>query len=130
MSWKVEYDEALGIVVDTYVGKSSGKDFKDVAKKRIALGREKGVEKTLIDALRMETDSSTTFDVYDIVEHMYNEEGRRANWKIAITTPVSSAAREQVCFYVNVCKNRGWIIEEFTKRNEALEWLLSHPPTF
>ena len=124
MSWTVDYDEALGIVVDTYVGRSSGKDFKAVAKKRIALGREKGTTKTLIDASRLEVEPLISFDVYDIVTHMYSEEGSRSSWKIAITTPESPAAREQVRFYVIACKNRGWKIEEFAERKDALKWLL------
>lgn len=129
MSWTVEYDEALGIVVDTYIGVSNGKDFKDVAKKRMALGREKGTTRTLIDASRLEVEPFTTFDLYDIVEHMYSEEGSRVEWMMAITTPESQTAREQVHFFVNLCKNRGWRIEEFADRKNAVEWLLEQSPS-
>jgi len=128
MTWTVEYDEALGVVVDTYIGRSTGQDFNDVATKRIALGKEKGSTKTLIDTSRMEADSSTTFDVFHIVENMYREEGSRAHWRMAILTPESAAARTQVNFFVTVCKNRGWIIEEFAQRKEAIDWLLKQSP--
>ncbi len=124
MSWTVEYDDTLQIVVITYVGKSSGKDFKEAAKKRIAVAKALDSIRTLIDASKLYTDESTTVDVYNIVKNTYEKLGNRGDWKIAITTPESPTARRQVYFYETVCINRGWRVKEFEERKEAIEWLL------
>lgn len=129
MGWKVEYDEALGIVVDTYIGRNTGKDFTEVAEKRIALGKEKGTLMTLIDASKLETDISTTFDVYDIADRLYAEQKNRIKWRIAVIVPESSKARDQVGFFVTMCKNRGLVMEEFAQRKDALNWLLAQRPS-
>lgn len=129
MNWTVEYDEAFWIIVDTYIGRCSGQDFKDDATKRIALGVQKGTAKTLVDVSNLEVEPSTTLDLYNIVEHMYNEEGNRAGWTMAITTPGSAVAREQVHFFVTLCKNRGWKIEDFAERKDALAWLIEQNPS-
>lgn len=125
MSWTVEYDDTLKIIVDTYIGRCTGQDFKDVAKKRIELAEEVGTTRTLIDASKLLTDSSTTLDVYKIADEIYEREDDRMDWKLAITTPESPAAREQARFFVNVCVNRGWNVKEFTERKDAIDWLLS-----
>ena len=124
MTWTVEYDGTRQIIIDTCVGPCSGQDIRDIATKRIALAKEVGSTRTLLDISKAVASSSTISDIYDIVDELYSREGSRVKWKIAIARPESPAAREQASFYVMVCQNRGWRVKDFTERKEAIEWLL------
>lgn len=123
MNCTVEYDEGSGIVVVTYNGRCSGKDFRDATHKRVAIAEKEDSTKTLIDATNLECSSSTTFDVYDIVSREYPSLGSRSEWKMAITTPKSAEAQKQVHFFENACVNRGWRVRQFASRKDAIDWL-------
>lgn len=129
MSWNIEYNDDLQIVVCTYLGKCTGQDLRDASTKRIALAQEVGSSKTLIEASKLETEGSTTFDVYNIIRKMYQELGSRADWRIAIVTPETTKAAEQVHFYVTACQNRGWVVEEFPNKEDAIDWLIKNSPS-
>ena len=127
MNWSLKFDEDLGIIIVVYADICNSKDFEEVAKKRIAIGKEKGIAKALIDLSWIKTDSIRNADVKDIVNHMYDQEGNQAHWMLAIITPLSPVAREQVGFLVRDCKHRGWNVDAFEQRQDALEWLLEQP---
>lgn len=125
MSWTVEYDDALKIFVDTYIGVCGGQDFQSVAKRRIELSKEVSTTRTLVDASKLIIESPSTLDIYKVADEIYEREENRMDWRLAITTPESPTAQEPVKFFVNVCVNRGWNVREFAHRKDAIEWLLS-----
>lgn len=123
MSWSVEFDKVEGIIVLTYMGRSSGVDFRDASEKRIEVAKKNNSSKTLVDASRLITYESTTTDVFEIVDISYQEKGSRSAWKIAITMPSDKRSREQVSFYETVCVNRGWQVKKFESKEDAINWL-------
>ena len=124
MTWAIEYDDDLQIVVLTYSGKTTGEDIKEAAAARIAMGKEKGVNKFLIDAGKVETEASATLSIYEVPEDLYLRQEANRKSRIAVIRPESSVSREMVEFYETACLNLGWLVKVFQDRDNAVEWLL------
>lgn len=123
MTWTLEYSDELDIVVLTYKGKTTGFDLKEASTARIALGREKGVSKYLIDTTEVEVSSSATSDVLDLPDKVYSDKQVDYSSRIAIIEPKSAESRKMVKFYEDACVNRGWLVKMFKDRPSALGWL-------
>ena len=122
MPWKVEYLDDLDIVQLTISGDFSDQDVKAAAPARIAMGRDKGTTRFIIDAVEMELTGST-FAIYDVPANVYVEEGMERTARIAVLTANSSSSKEIVQFYENASVNRGWNVSAFMDREEAIAWL-------
>jgi chorismate mutase len=120
--WKVEYLDDLDIVQLTISGDFSDQDVKAAAPARIAMGRDKGTTRFIIDAVEMELTGST-FAIYDVPANVYVEEGMERTARIAVLTANSSSSKEIVQFYENASVNRGWNVSAFMDREEAIAWL-------
>ncbi len=83
-----------------------------------------GVHAVLIDATDLESVASIT-DVYDLPRQYDNSGGSRST-RIALVSPRLPAAEKVTQFYDNVCNNRGWRVQPFDTRDEAVEWLTSN----
>lgn len=127
MTWTIEYQDNLQVVVLTYSGNISGAEIKAAATARIAMGKEKGVSKFLVDTRNIETDESSTFDIYDLPSKVYPEQKVEHSDHIAVVIPESHAARRMVQFYEDVSVNRGWRVKTFEDHDDALEWLKQLP---
>jgi hypothetical protein len=90
--------------------------------KCIALAKENNSNLFLSDC------TQATFDVSTIavlnLPEFYKDQGLSRPVRIAILSPMSKAGKELVRFYETVCLNRGWIVNVFKERQEALDWLL------
>jgi len=124
MSWSVEHDDVLNIVVSTYAGKCTGRDFREAVAARSAMAGKLGLNKALIDAGKLEVSAAATFDLYDIAGHYNHGANFQCTRKIAITRPDSAESRKVVDFYETACLNRGLDVKVFEERNSAVEWLL------
>jgi len=122
MTWTVTYNDELNIVELTISGEFSDEDIKAAAPARIAMGKEHGVTRFIIDAIDMEL-TGTTFSIYDVPAKTYPEEGMGRTTRIAVLTSASSAASEIAQFFENVSVNRGWNVRAFHERKEAIAWL-------
>jgi hypothetical protein len=120
--WKGEYLDDLDIVQLTISGDFSDQDVKAAAPARIAMGRDKGTTRFIIDAVEMELTGST-FAIYDVPANVYVEEGMERTARIAVLTANSSSSKEIVQFYENASVNRGWNVSAFMDREEAIAWL-------
>ena len=127
MKWKTEYNDELQIVELTYEGNITGKDIKEAAVARIAMGRQKGVTRYLIDTRKVQTDSSATIDIYDVPTRIYPDECVSHTSHIAVIKPELPETSDMVSFYVNACMNRGWLVKTFEDRDSAIKWLQQEP---
>jgi len=123
MTWTVSFDESLRVVVLTYSGVNTGEDIKEAAAARIALGREKGVNKFLIDTREVVTDESATSDIFELPDKVYPAERNQRESRIAILEPESPRSSEMVRFFESVCVNRGWQVKVFQDLESAIRWL-------
>lgn len=123
MAWELEHDDELQLVQLTMSGKFTDAEIKECASARIAMGKEKGVTRFIIDANGLEP-SGLTFAIYDVPSNLYTEHGMERSVRIAVLATESSAAKEMAQFYENVSFNRGWNAKAFEDRESAIEWLL------
>ena len=68
MAWEVEYLKELDIVQQTWSGRTVGADFKRAATARVALGKDKGTSKFLIDAIDIICPKSELIDLLEVAD--------------------------------------------------------------
>jgi hypothetical protein len=123
MPYDIKYNSALLAVELVFTGTLSGEDLRKCTDEGINLEKEHGVYAMLIDALDLEQPPSVT-DVYDLPQQ-YDEGGFSKSNRLAFVRPRSPAANEVAQFYEDVCVNRGWRVQPFGTRDEAVAWLTS-----
>lgn len=121
MPYEVTWDGNLGIIDSTVTGVLSGDEIRSCTDEIIDLSVRRGVAKILIDALKA-TSVSSFEDVYDIPGR-YQEGGLSRSSRLALVLPELRSVREIAKFYDNVCNNRGWLVQPFATRDEAVAWL-------
>lgn len=120
--WKVEYNDELKIIQTTMSGEFSDADILECASERIALGKEKGVTKFIIDAIDMQL-SGSTLAIYDVPAYIYPRNRMPRITRIAVLSSDSSSSKPIVQFFENVSINRGWNAKIFNDHESAIEWL-------
>ena len=124
MSWHINYNEEYRIIEITYSGNVTGQDIHEAAVKRISLQKEKGTNLVLADASQSQEDPHL-IDVYNLPEKVYPEHNVRRDTRIAFILPTQSKGKELAHFFKTAAKNRGWKIELFEERKDAISWLRS-----
>ena len=122
MPWSYKYNPTLKIVEVVYSGEITARDLGESSSALIALEKEKGLNWFIIDATEMKLTASL-IDVYDLPTKQYLEESADRFGRVAVLLPSCSKTREAVHFYETVCKNRGWMVQAFSNRQEAVDWL-------
>lgn len=122
MPWTFEHNPALQIVEVVYAGEINAHDLHESSSAFIALEKEKGINQFLVDATKMKLNASL-LDVYDLPTKQYLEEKADRLGRVAIILPSCSKTQEAVQFYETVCRNRGWMVQAFSTRQEAVDWL-------
>ena len=123
--WNLSYLEATQIVVLCLSEKVTGAELKAAAAARIDFGRENGARLYIIDASDLRAPKSTILDVLEIPSALYfNKRMDRAS-RIAVIQPSDPASRWIADFYENSSLMRGWIVQVFSDRDSATDWLLS-----
>ena len=122
MSYSVDYNSALGLVEFAFVGRVTGKEFREATIVGLDLARKSKTNLFLIDDSELE-DAGSVGDLYELPA-LYQELGFERSSKGALVLPAKSAmAAQDAEFWETVCINRGWIVKSFTSREEAINWL-------
>jgi hypothetical protein len=123
MSWTVEYDPELKIIDCHYIGRVTDDDFKEATAKAIGLAKTNNTNRFLIDDSDWQGGASVLglFELQEIHEELEADRASRA--AIVLPSPDRSAEVENVHFYETVCRNRGWNVRLFPKREKAIKWL-------
>ena len=129
MPWSYKHNPTLQIVEVFYSGEITARDLGESSSALIALEKEKGMNWFLIDATEMKLTASL-LDVYDLPTKQYLEESADRFGRVAVLLPSCSKTREAVQFYETVCKNRGWMVQVFSNRQEAIDWLTYHHSSY
>jgi hypothetical protein len=125
MTWRIEFDEALGAIHCVYAGTVTAEDYKKGALETIALAKKHRTRRVLIDDSELRSTLST-MEIY-AMPGLYEvaDANRRSKW--ALILPPEGPIRDDVNFYVTRCLNRGWYLKTFEDRQTAIDWLLSEP---
>ena len=124
MPYDLKYNGNLRIIELVHTGILSGKDLQKCTEEGIALQMEHGVYAILIDTIDLESVANIA-DLY-YLPRQYDEGKASRSTRIALVTPRDPAAQGFTQFYDNVCNNRGWRVQPFDTRDEAVEWLTSN----
>jgi hypothetical protein len=124
MPWTVTYDPTDDLVEVIYDGPVAASDLREATTRCIALGRERGSLRFLVDAERLELNASI-FDLYELPARQYLAEGADRRSRVAVVAPADPRQRESVQFYQLASRNRGWLVEVFDNRDDAVGWLLA-----
>ena len=127
MTWTIDFDESLGMLEMTLEDLVSGEELHEVTSRAIAILREKDSILALADISRLQGSPPLT-DIYELPARQYVAEGLSRNIRIALVEPVADAAIEAARFYETVCMNRGWVVQSFAARDQAIEWLRATRP--
>ena len=122
MSWTYKLNPTLRIIEVAYSGTTTARDLKESTSEFISLEKEKGINQFLIDTSEMELAASLV-NIYDLPDKQYVEENADRSGRVALLLPPSPREKEAVQFYETVCKNRGWNVQTFLERQEAIDWL-------
>ena len=122
MSWTIDYNHTLGIIEIVYVGFTSRLDIQEVTSKAIAMTEKEETLDVLIDAVEMDP-APSVIDIYKLPAEQYVSEGLSHQIRIALVEPNLPQAKEAARFYETVCVNRGWSVQLFSHRDEAIIWL-------
>lgn len=124
MPYAFNYNSTSRIIELVHSGNLSGEDLRKSTDEGILLQKEHGAYAVLIDATDLESVATVT-GVYDL-PRQYDEGGFKKETRIALVWPRLPAAKEAAQFYDNVCSNRGWTVQPFDTRDEAVAWLMSN----
>lgn len=120
MSYTVRYDPDSSFVVTVFKGKVNLKELLAEEDESIALAIERGTYKYLVDLVDCESCISIT-DLYEF-PNRYDEKLERPIC-VAVIKPLSQKTQKDLDFYETVCRNRGWNITTFEKKEDAVDWL-------
>jgi hypothetical protein len=128
MSWSVEYDSNLRIVVSRYADFVTNKDLREATVKAVGLAKANNTGRFLIDASQ-QVGGPAVFDLYDL-PNLHESLGLDHRSKGALVLPAAGVpAEEDARFFETVCLNRGWQVKVFSAHREALDWLLNGDPS-
>ena len=122
MSWSVEYDAQLGIIIEVFTGVVTVDEVRDEAMRCFALAEEKNTNCFLTDCAQAEFKLSNV-DIVSISE-LYDRIGVKRPIRIAVISPESDTGQDVTDFFETVCVNRGWKAKAFSERQAALDCLL------
>jgi hypothetical protein len=122
MPYTLKYNDTLGIIELVYSGPTSGSDLKRSTSEAILLARQSSTQKCLIDVSEMELKASIS-DLFGLPARQYEEEKLSKQSRIAILLHASHKATAAVSFFETACYNRGWQMQTFPERRQAVAWL-------
>ena len=118
----LKFNSTLRIIEIVHTGVVSRDDLRRSTNEVIALQQEHSVDGVLIDATELESISIT--DLSDLPSQ-YNEGGASRSCPVALVKPLAPETHRLAQFYDNVCNYRGWSVQQFESRDEAVVWLTS-----
>jgi hypothetical protein len=123
MTYDIRYNSALRAVELVFTEILSAEDLRKCTDEGINLEKEHDVYAMLIDAADLESAPSVS-DILDLPQQ-YEEGGFSRSNRLAFVWPRHPAAKVVAEFYDDVCNNRGWRVQPFDTRDEAVAWLTS-----
>jgi hypothetical protein len=124
MAWDVEYQAHL-YVEYLLTGRVSGRDLKEAASKGITMAKKHDTVLHLINIKKAEAAKADMplIDIFELPSKVYFNEGLNRRSRFAVVLPKPPKVCGMAQFYETVSVNRGWCVQCFETRDEAVEWL-------
>lgn len=128
MKWTLGYNGTLSIIELVFAGRNTGQDLRESTSEAIALSKQQGCLKFLVDATDIEL-GATLFDLHDLPATQYKVENLDRRSRAALVLPKSPKEQVDAEFYETACNNHGWRVKSFRTRDEGIEWLKGIDPS-
>ncbi len=126
MPWTFRDHPTPTIVEVVIAGETTANDLRGLTSVLIAMEKEQGSNRFLIDTTEMEFAASIA-DIYALPNNQYEKEGADRRARVAVISSASRREKEAVKFYETACRNRGWMVQAFSAPQPAIEWLETTP---
>jgi hypothetical protein len=120
MSWTATYDAESDFVLTVYEGKMTKEELVAEEEESLALALANKTQRFLVDQTNY-TGSISPVDLFESPTR-YEEKLTRPIY-VAVVEPTCEEARKDTQFYETVCRNRGWDVTVFSKKEAAAAWL-------
>ena len=125
MPWFVSQEDSQQFIEIVIQGPTDAPQLGEVTSHCIRLSKAQGIFCFLINALDMEVLASPV-KIYELPTRQYHEEGLNPDSKIALIRPQIERYHGIARFYENISNVRGWKVQTFDTRVQALDWLLEN----
>ncbi len=122
MTWTYGHNPDLAFVDVAFIGSTTARDLQECTSKMIAIEKDQGINRFLVDTREMALDASL-LDVHQLPAEQYVVEQADRHGKLALILSTSRFEHQAGTFYRDACQNRGWIVEAFLDRQAAINWL-------
>lgn len=126
MSWQAVHDNNMGILEVEFSGSPDIDELKEAVLFSLDLCRINQITRVLADCTRLVTANDDSIMKNYELGVFYESLRIEAVKKEAILLPVSEKAASMMRFFETIARNRGLNVRVFSKREEALEWLLDN----
>lgn len=121
LPYKIKYKKSPGIIELTHSGSISGEEVRKSAEECVELHLKHSAHSILIDIEDVEA-APPLAEVIKLPD-IYKKGGLSRATRIAIVVPKLRSEEATAHFYVRFCRNRGWAVQKFEKRDQAISWL-------
>ncbi len=128
MPYIVAQHPKLDVVELKLTGLITGVDLRKATSECIAIQKQNGIKRFLVDANEGEVVASFN-ELFEIVSEQYHIEGLDKNSRIAVMLPTTLSAKAAADFYEAVCLKGGWNALVFPSNESALDWLMDTADT-
>lgn len=122
MPYTIEYLKDEGIVEILAVGKLTIEDYIKLIEDAVEVLLKKNTRLLYFDTSDLSASIKPT-EILSIPELWEGIGVSRTN-KLAVLIPKDEALHEDIRFFENVSRNRGWQVKLFDKKDDAFKWLL------
>jgi hypothetical protein len=124
MPYTINLLEEEGIVEIVSTGKLTYKDYVNLSKESVELALKKDTNLLFLDTSNLGASIKAT-EILSFPD-LWESLGTPRTYKLAVLIPKDESLHEDIKFFENVCRNRGWQTKLFVKKEAAIEWLLKN----
>jgi hypothetical protein len=124
MPYTVKFLDDKGIVEAVSIGELTFEDYSKQSKEAVKLALEKNTNLIFLDTSNLSA-SIKAIEILSIPD-LWESIGTPRTYKLAVLTPKDESLHEDIKFFENVCRNRGWHTKLFDNKEDAIEWLLKY----
>jgi hypothetical protein len=124
MPYTINFLEKEGIVKSVSTGKLTFEDYIKQSKEAVELAQKKNTNLLFLDTSNLDASIKAT-EILSIPD-LWESIGTPRTYRLAVLIPKDESLHEDIKFFENVCRNRGWQTKLFDKKEDAIEWLLKN----
>lgn len=122
MPYFINFLEKEGVIEIVATGKLTYEDYVKLSEDAVDLALKKNTNLLFLDTSNLGA-SIKAMEILSFPD-LWESLGTPRTYKLAVLIPKDESLHEDIKFFENVCRNRGWQTKLFDKKEAAVEWLL------